>query len=122
MIYRDDRGEIIDVAECDFKSLQIITSKKGSVRSNHYHKQGSHLLYVLSGRMLYIERPVGHDYPVIEKRVVNAGESVFTGPMTVHTTKFLADTVLVCASTLKRSEGAYDADLVRVESLLPEVV
>lgn len=114
MIYADDRGEIIDVAELDFQALQIITSKKGTVRSNHFHKQGGHLLYVLEGSMFYLECEPG-DYPNAVKRVVGKGESVFTGPMRAHRTEFLQDTVLVCASTLNRAGGAYDADLVRVD-------
>jgi quercetin dioxygenase-like cupin family protein len=112
MIYKDERGEIIDVAEMDFKALQIITSKKGTIRSNHYHKVGGHLLYVLSGKMRYIEREVGRDYPVTEERIINAGESVFTGPMLAHATEFLEDTVLVCCATVQRSGAAYGDDLV----------
>lgn len=112
MIYKDERGEIIDVAEMEFKSLQIITSKKGSIRSNHYHRGGGHLLYVLSGKMRYIEREVGPSYPVTQERIIIAGDSVFTGPMLAHATEFLEDTVLVCCSTVKRSGAAYSDDLV----------
>lgn len=118
MIYRDDRGEIIDVAEGDFKAIQVITSKKGSIRSNHWHKVGGHLLFVLSGRMRYLEREVGQDYPVTSERIVNAGESVFTGPRMIHTCEFLEDSVLVCGATLNRADGAYEDDLVRVKGLL----
>lgn len=117
--YADERGKILDVAEMDFKALQIITSKKGSIRSNHYHKVGGHLLYVMSGKMRYLERAVGADYPVTSESIISAGESVFTGPMVAHTTEFLEDTVMVCAATVNRSDGAYDADLVRVEALCP---
>lgn len=112
MIYKDDRGEIIDVCEGDIKALQVITSKKGSVRSNHYHVRGGHWLYVLSGEMRYVERAV--DSKDITERIIKQGETVFTGPLKIHATEFLEDTVLVCASTVKRSETAYDDDLVRV--------
>lgn len=115
MIYSDKRGDIIDVAEMDFKALQIITSKKGTIRSNHYHKTGGHLLYVLSGEMRYVERPV--DSSKVTERIVHKGESVFTGPMMVHATEFLEDTVLVCCATVKRSGDSYDDDLVRVKLL-----
>lgn len=110
MIFKDERGEIIEVAEGDFKAIQIITSKKGSIRSNHYHKRGGHLLYVISGKMRYIEVPG-------EERIVGPGESIFTGPMTPHATEFLEDTLMVCAATLNRSDGAYEEDLVRVKIL-----
>ena len=115
MIYKDERGEIIDVGEGDFKAVQVITSKKGTVRSNHYHKKGGHLLYVLEGKMSYLEMDVS-DPAKVERRdfIVNKGETVFTGPMKAHRTEFLEDTILVCASTLSRADGAYDEDLVRV--------
>lgn len=117
MIYADERGEIIDVGEGEFKAVQVITSKKGSIRSNHLHKRGGHLLYVLEGRMRYVERHSEGEGAVITDQVINQGESVFTGPGVAHATEFLADTVLVCASTLSRAEGAYEEDLVRVNLL-----
>lgn len=112
MIYKDERGEIIDVAEMDFKSLQIITSKKGSIRSNHYHLEGGHLLYVVSGMMRYLERKAASSDPITE-RIISAGQSVFTGPMLAHATEFLEDTVLVCCATVIRSGAAYADDMVR---------
>jgi quercetin dioxygenase-like cupin family protein len=115
-IYKDERGEIIDVWEGDFKALQLIFSKKGTVRSNHYHKTGGHLLHVLKGKMRYLEKPV--DGGEIEDTIINEGDSVFTGPMLIHTTEFLENTVLICCATAKRSGSAYDDDLVRVPSLI----
>lgn len=114
MIYKDDRGEIIDVMEGDFKAVQIITSKKGSVRSNHYHREGGHLLYVAEGSMVYFECKPG-DYANAERTIVGKGDAVFTGPMIAHRSEFLEDTVLVCVATKNRADGAYADDLVRVE-------
>jgi quercetin dioxygenase-like cupin family protein len=115
-IYKDERGEIIDVWEGDFKALQLIFSKKGTVRSNHYHKTGGHLLHVLKGKMRYLEKPV--DGGEVEDTIINEGDSVFTGPRLIHTTEFLENTVLICCATAKRSGSAYDDDLVRVPSLI----
>lgn len=114
IIYEDERGRIIDVTDMHFEGLQIIESKKGSVRSNHYHKKGGHLLYVVSGAMAYSEKPVGSDELTV-KEIIIAGESIFTGPMLMHKTEFLEDTILVCCSTMKRTDGGYQDDLVRCE-------
>jgi quercetin dioxygenase-like cupin family protein len=111
--YKDARGKIIDVTDMEFHGLQIIESKKGSVRSNHYHKKGGHLLYVISGKMKYEERYL--DSQAITETVYHAGESVFTGPMIAHKTTFLEDSVIVCCPTLKRTDNGYLNDLVRVE-------
>ena len=110
-VYADERGKIIDVGEGEYKAIQMIFSNKGSVRSNHYHKRGGHLLYVVSGRMRYLERPV--EGGEVSERVIERGGSVFTGPMLVHATEFLEDTVLVCAATLSREGDGYGDDTVR---------
>lgn len=119
-IYEDERGRIIDVSDMEFHGLQIIESKKGSVRSNHFHKKGGHLLYVVSGKMEYKEQParkIGDKYFPYSNvlKIINAGESVFTGPMIAHKTTFLEDSVLVCCSTLSRSGNGYTDDLVKCE-------
>lgn len=113
LTYEDERGRIIDVSDMEFHGLQIIESKKGSVRSNHYHKKGGHLLYVISGHMLYEERPV--EGGKTKKFIVKTGESIFTGPMIIHRTTFPVNTVMVCCPTLKRTDGGYQDDLVRCE-------
>jgi hypothetical protein len=66
--------------------------------------------------MRYLEKPVNGEE--IEDAVLSAGESVFTGPMLIHTTEFLENTVLICCATQKRSGSSYDDDLVRVPSLI----
>jgi len=111
--YKDERGKIIDVSDLEFHGLQIIESKKGSVRSNHYHKRGGHLLYLVSGKMKYEER--GVDSEVISLKIINTGESIFTGPNIIHKTTFLEDSVMVCCPTMRRTDGGYLEDLVRME-------
>lgn len=115
-IYRDDRGFILDCGEGEFKAIQTIFSRKGSIRSNHYHLKGGHLLHVISGKMRYRERAVGSD--AISERIIYPGQSIFTGPMLVHETEFLEDTFMVCAATVSRDGENYAADLVR-EALIP---
>ena len=52
----DDRGIIQNIINQSFNHVGMITSKKGSVRSNHYHLKNSHYMYILSGKMEYWER------------------------------------------------------------------
>lgn len=113
--FKDERGEIVEVAEGDFKEFLMISSKKGSIRANHYHLKGGHLCYIVSGKMRYAESD--HHYGQPSSRIVGAGEAVFTGPIVPHAMEFLEDTLMVCLSTLKRSDGDYEKDLVRVKVL-----
>jgi hypothetical protein len=43
----DEGGEIQPLVDMDMKSCVLISSKKGTVRANHYHKTDWHYCYVL---------------------------------------------------------------------------
>jgi len=97
-----------------FGSVVVIASKKGTVRANHRHHEDSHLCYVVSGKMLYLERKPGAVRP--NKRVVvPAGRAVFTPPKVDHAMKFLKDTVFITVADRHRSQDDYESDLVRLD-------
>lgn len=110
----DSRGAIQTLVEGGFNAAQIITSKAGTVRSNHYHKTDWHYLYVLSGSMRYIHRPVGSS-ETPTSFTVGAGQLVYTPPLVEHATEFLEDTVLLNLTGGARDQSSYENDLVRVE-------
>ena len=55
---RGDITKLLDDGKSKIKSILLITSKAGSVRSNHYHRKDAHWIYILSGKMGYYEKPV----------------------------------------------------------------
>ncbi len=113
----DDRGGIARVVDQDgfvFRVVLRITSKAGTVRSNHYHKRDSHCLYVESGKCEYSEKPANDPKAKIEMVVLGPGDLVYTGPDIVHAVKFLEDTVLYAFTTEKRKQDAYEEDTMRV--------
>ena len=74
----DDRGlitKILDDGKTNIKSVLLITSKAGSVRSNHYHKKDAHWIYMITGSMEYYEKPVGGGSKT-KKVIVNAGDII----------------------------------------------
>ena len=91
--FKDERGTIQNVLNRDIKAVSLITSKKGTERSNHWHKTDWHFLYVLQGKMKYSERSLDSSY--VKVFIVEQGEMVFTKPGLVHKTEFLEDTVLM---------------------------
>ncbi len=130
--FADIRGaitKILDDGRTNIKSVLLITSKKGAIRANHYHKKDTHYCYMLSGKMEYFEKPVprsldatgipaeglGIDGGKIESAVLEVGDMVFTPSMHVHAFKFLEDTVWVTLATESRSQADYEADTVRVK-------
>jgi len=116
--FTDERGEILkilDDGKTTIKSVLLITSKKGAVRANHFHKADSHYVYLLSGSMEYTEQPVNGNENQRETIIVNAGDMVYTPPMVSHAMKFLEDSTFLALSPHSRHQAAYESDLVRVK-------
>ena len=117
----DDRGFIQSLVNFPMKNLSLISSKKGSVRSNHYHLTDWHYMYVLKGAFDYYYRRTGSDdKPAVIR--VNAGEMVFTPPMEDHATVFMDDTELLAMSRNPRDQASYEADVRRVMLVDPASV
>jgi hypothetical protein len=84
------------------------------MRANHYHKTDWHYAYVVSGKILYFERPVGSK-EIPEPRVFLAREMFFTPPMREHVMVFPMETIFITMARNVRSHENHEADLVRVE-------
>lgn len=113
--FEDIRGKIQNLLLTPITSVAIITSKAGSVRSNHYHLKNWHYLYIVSGSMEYYEREIAESSENIKPIIVKAGEMVFSGPMKVHKTVFLEDTVMMSFGAGTKDHEHHEEDLVRVE-------
>jgi quercetin dioxygenase-like cupin family protein len=111
----EERGVIMRVLDTEepIHSILYITSKAGSVRSNHYHKKDQHWCYIVSGKAEWYEKPV--EGGEIEKEILNAGDMVCTPPLTIHAVKFLEDTVFWTFSTQPRNQAHYEDDTIRVK-------
>lgn len=108
---RDNRGEITNVFEGMVGHIALITSKKGSVRANHYHKEDQQYIYLVSGA--YESHSV--DLKDTSKRQVlkvKPGDIVFTPPLIAHAQKFTEDSVFLALSTRMREEGKYESDTI----------
>ncbi len=105
----DVRGGITNIFEGRIEHIAIITSKKGTVRANHYHKEDLQYIYLVSGayesHSLDIKNP--------EKRQVlhvKAGDIVFTPPLIAHAQKFTEDSIFLALSSRQREQGKYEQD------------
>ena len=110
----DARGVIQNLVEADMRMAVVITSKKGAVRANHYHKTDWHYCYVLSGSIEYFHRPVGSQ-AAPERMLIQTGQLFFTPPMVEHAMRFPEDTVFLTLSRNARDHASYESDLVRVQ-------
>ena len=115
--FTDPRGSIQPLVDAAMESCVLISSRKGTVRANHYHRTDWHYCYVLSGSIDYYHRPQGSG-AAPEHVKIGAGQMFFTPPMVEHAMVFPEDTVFLTFGRNSRAQEVYEADVVRVESLL----
>ena len=114
--FTDQRGaitKILDDGKTTIKSILLITSEKGAIRANHYHKKDSHYCYLLSGKIEYTEQPVDKKSEP-ETTILEAGDMIYSPPMTMHAVRFLEKSVLLTLATEYRDQADYESDTVRV--------
>ena len=114
----DGRGVIQPLVDLMMKSAVLISSKKGALRANHYHKTDWHYCYVVEGCIEYFHRPTGSSTEP-QRLLVREGEMMFTPPMVDHAMKFPEDTVFLTLSRNPRDHASYEADVVRIEMVTP---
>ena len=119
--FEDERGRIQPLVDFTMKSCVLISSKKGTIRANHYHKTDWHFCYVLEGEIDYYHRKVGDkEDPKLEK--IKKDELFFTPPMVEHAMVFHKDTSFLTLGGNSRVQAEYEADLVRIKLVSPENV
>ncbi len=112
----DARGQILNLVDARFASVVRITSVKGAVRGNHYHKTDYHFCWLEEGGLVYYERPV-HSRARAVRRVIRPGQLFFTPPMTEHMMAFTKDSVFFVFARNHRGSADYEADTLRVPPL-----
>lgn len=112
----DNRGEISHLldGEIPFTSALLVTSKKGSLRANHYHKKDTHYVFMLKGEMEYGYRNIKQKNNRKRKIIVKEGDLIFTPPMVAHVMRFLEDSIFLALTTEKRQQALYERDTVRI--------
>jgi dTDP-4-dehydrorhamnose 3,5-epimerase-like enzyme len=115
----DERGSIQNLLSSPIGNVALIKSGRGVIRSNHYHKEDWHYLYVLSGRMLYFERDVGLK-STPRPELVSKGQMVLTSAKREHAVLFLEDSEVLSMSRSAQTHDEHEADVVRVPFLSRE--
>ena len=110
----DERGAIYPIVDEKMESCVIITSKKGTVRANHYHKTDWHYCHVLNGEIEYHWRETGSDRPP-HKIVIREGQCFFTPPMVDNAMVFSQDTTFLTLGRNPRDQKSYEADVERID-------
>lgn len=117
--FENSAGAIWNLVWGAFASGSAISSKAGSVRSNHYHKTDSHFIYVVSGLMQYYWRPTGSTATPMRRRCPT-GTLIFTPPMVEHATYFPRETFVITFNRRTRDHQSHEDDLVRIPAIVTD--
>ena len=93
IIYKDKRGEIIDIFVKNPKEhCTLVTFKKGSIRGNHYHKKTIQYTYVISGKLTLVSQKINikNNKPIGKKKKITLSSRDFVKHNTFHAHAFKA--------------------------------
>lgn len=107
----DERGGILSIVDETVQNVSIITCNPGAIRSNHYHHNDFHFMYVLEGEIDYFYKDVDTGELVYLK--VREGDNIFTPDNELHATYFPVKTRLIVSSKFPRDQETYEKDTVR---------
>jgi len=118
-VFEDARGQIVDILENEpIEYVTIISSKKGMVRGNHYHKESVQYTYVLKGSLKIVSQMPGQE---VETTIIKPGDLVFTPPLERHTLVAQEDSEFLVLTRGPRGGKNYERDTYRLDkSLLVE--
>lgn len=119
--FEDDRGTISDIFyKHQVDHVGVVTSRKGALRGDHFHKLTTQHMYMMKGSLRYYYRDVNESNDKIKSIVINQGELVTTPPNEVHALEILEDNIFIVFSEGIRGGQDYEEDTFRVTpSLMP---
>ena len=112
--FSDDRGVIVNLAGGKLGDVAVISSKKNSIRANHYHKKDWHICYLISGKAEYFWSEISNK---METKKINvlAGQMIFTPNKIAHKLVFLEDTQFITIAKRNRKKSFYDLDTIKIQ-------
>lgn len=117
-IFRDTRGIIADVIyKNQINHIGYISSKKNSIRGNHYHKKTSQYNFVIDGIINYYFKTKKQKKIKVIK--LKKGDLILTKPNEIHAFKTVSSKSIFMVFTVGIRGGKdYEKDTYRVESIV----
>jgi len=115
--HTDKRGALSYITDQSMriKDVLVISSKKGAVRANHFHKKDTHLIYLQEGKFKYITKDMQNKKAKSKTVIIKKGEIVVTPPKLAHKVVFLENSLMIVVTTESRNQAKYESDTVRLE-------
>jgi quercetin dioxygenase-like cupin family protein len=115
-IFSDARGDIIDILRnTAVEYATIITSKRGAVRANHYHKETYQYVYMLEGRMRVVSQMPDESR---EEVILEKGDLIVNTPLEHHAFEAVDDCTMLVLTRGPRGGEDYEKDTYRLATPL----
>jgi len=91
--FKDDRGTLTQLVHNGWKQVNYITTRKGVLRGNHYHKNNEEAFYIISGAfdLELVDIKTGEK----ENHKIKAGDFFVIKRNLSHSFNFTEDTNLI---------------------------
>lgn len=106
--HQDDRGKLVGIInEGDWKESNYITSIKGTVRGNHYHKETTELFFIITGE-IKVSLECVSDRSNKQEFIAKAGDIFKILPGSLHTFEVIEDSAWINFLDCKINQSAPD--------------
>ena len=121
--FNDARG-VIENYDLIFpvNMANIITSKAGSLRANHYHPEQLQQVLVVSGKYISVYKDLTIQNAPIKSQIVQAGDLAVMPPMVAHTMIFLKDCIFINLVGGNRDHDKFGKHTVPYELVKPNEI
>lgn len=110
----DERGTIADILRREaIDSVTLITSKKGALRGNHYHKETIQYVYVMEGRLKVLSQMPGEP---VQTAVLEKGDLIVNVAHERHAFLALEDCEFLVLTKGPRGGKNYEDDTYRLDA------
>lgn len=91
--FEDDRGKLYQLASSGWKQINVIYTKKGVIRGEHYHKTNKEFFFVISGKCIL--QILDIRTKKTEEKMLLPSDMVIVNPYERHAFLYPEDTILV---------------------------
>ena len=116
--YEDDRGIILDIFESEPKEHgALITFNKGARRANHYHKESTQYLFLITGNLIMRSGKVddnGNFSEKISEDIIRPHMLVTHRPYEAHAFEATENSTILAFACGLRGGKNYEKDVYRI--------
>lgn len=119
----DSRGEILDIFVNSPKDhCTLITTKKGAIRGNHFHKESTQFTFIVAGKFKLYRAKVNEDGKILGEitcDIIEKNELITHPAYEAHTLEAISENTTILAFACgTRGGNFYEKDTFRLKKKL----